>query len=200
MKRNSVYHQNWWFSEFHSALNANVFFCRFFLMLPSVWPNAGFCCNFSYFTDNSNVWHSNNNTNNNKPYNLPYLGSITSGSLGGSLCIIGGYDQKKELSTSIFDGSLLLLWGEVGGLILVHCVVEKLKMKKITHLDRYENKTIISQYQSLWYLKVSLIAKNVLCCLLFILKLFTWFHFNFDLFTKINFSKALKDMISLCNE
>lgn len=32
-------------------------------------------------------------------------------------------------------------------MILVHCVVEKLKMKKKTYLDRYENKTIIGQYQ-----------------------------------------------------
>jgi hypothetical protein len=28
---------------------------------------------FAYFTDNSNVCHNNNNTNNNKPYNLPSL-------------------------------------------------------------------------------------------------------------------------------
>jgi hypothetical protein len=27
---NSVYHQNWWFSEFDPQLNANVLFCRFF--------------------------------------------------------------------------------------------------------------------------------------------------------------------------
>jgi hypothetical protein len=27
---NSVYHQNWWFSEFHPQLNANVLFCSFF--------------------------------------------------------------------------------------------------------------------------------------------------------------------------
>ncbi len=33
--------------------------------------------------------------------------------------------------------------------VLVHCVVEKLKMKTITYLDRFENKTIIRQYQSL---------------------------------------------------
>jgi hypothetical protein len=26
----SVYHQNWWFSEFHPPLNASVLFCRFF--------------------------------------------------------------------------------------------------------------------------------------------------------------------------
>jgi len=25
-----LYHQNWWFSEFHPLLNANVLFCRFF--------------------------------------------------------------------------------------------------------------------------------------------------------------------------
>jgi hypothetical protein len=27
---NSVYHQNWWFSQFHPTLNANVLFWRFF--------------------------------------------------------------------------------------------------------------------------------------------------------------------------
>jgi hypothetical protein len=30
---NSIYHQNWWFSEFHPHLDANVLFCRFFLNL-----------------------------------------------------------------------------------------------------------------------------------------------------------------------
>jgi hypothetical protein len=46
---NSVYHQNWWFSEFHLTLNANnVLFCRFFILIsPCVWPNSGFwCCVF----------------------------------------------------------------------------------------------------------------------------------------------------------
>jgi hypothetical protein len=30
---NSDYHQNWWFSEFHPLLNANLLFCRFFFNL-----------------------------------------------------------------------------------------------------------------------------------------------------------------------
>jgi hypothetical protein len=55
---NSVYYQNWWFFfEFHPALNANVLFCRFFLI------NLTLCMTklrvlvlcFSYFTDNSIV-------------------------------------------------------------------------------------------------------------------------------------------------
>ncbi len=37
-----VYHQNWWFSEFHPPLNANVLFCRFFFISPCVWPNSGY--------------------------------------------------------------------------------------------------------------------------------------------------------------
>jgi hypothetical protein len=47
---NTVYHQNWWFSEFHLQLHANVLFCRcffFFWISPCVWPNSGFwCCVF----------------------------------------------------------------------------------------------------------------------------------------------------------
>jgi hypothetical protein len=44
---NSVYHQNWSFSEFHPLLNANVRFAGFFLISPCVWPNSGFwCCVF----------------------------------------------------------------------------------------------------------------------------------------------------------
>jgi hypothetical protein len=43
---NSVYYQNWWFSEFHTPppLNANVLFFRFFLNFTCVWPNSGFWC------------------------------------------------------------------------------------------------------------------------------------------------------------
>jgi hypothetical protein len=46
---NSVYHQNWWFSEFHPRLNANVLFCKFFwnLTLCMYDQNSGFwCCVF----------------------------------------------------------------------------------------------------------------------------------------------------------
>jgi hypothetical protein len=38
---NSVYHQNWWFSEFHLQLHANVLFCRFFFWISGFW-----CCVF----------------------------------------------------------------------------------------------------------------------------------------------------------
>jgi hypothetical protein len=68
-----VYHQNWWFSEFHPSLNANVlfFFCRLFLNLTLVYDQTQgssvvfflLCMTklrvlvlcFSYFTDNSNI-------------------------------------------------------------------------------------------------------------------------------------------------
>jgi hypothetical protein len=44
---NWVFQQNWWYSEFQPppppGLNANVFFCWFFLVSPCVWPNSGFC-------------------------------------------------------------------------------------------------------------------------------------------------------------
>jgi hypothetical protein len=47
---NSVYHQNWWLSEFHPPLNANnVLFLKVFFKFhpPCVWPNLGFwCCDF----------------------------------------------------------------------------------------------------------------------------------------------------------
>jgi hypothetical protein len=59
---NSVYHQNWWFFEFHPPLNAHVLFCKFFFLISPCAigiktlgePNSGFLvlC-FSYFTDNS---------------------------------------------------------------------------------------------------------------------------------------------------
>jgi hypothetical protein len=56
---NSVYHQNWWFSEFHPPLNANVLFYRCFLNL-----NLTLCMTklrvlvlcFFYFTDRSTIW------------------------------------------------------------------------------------------------------------------------------------------------
>ncbi len=53
---NSVYHQNWWFSEFHHPLNANVLFCRFFknLTLYMTKLRVRLLC-LSYFTDNSNM-------------------------------------------------------------------------------------------------------------------------------------------------
>jgi len=69
---NSVYHQNWWFSEFHPLLNAdvlflwfsefnhplnaNVFFCRFFLDLTLCMTKLRVLvlC-FPYFTDNCYV-------------------------------------------------------------------------------------------------------------------------------------------------
>jgi nicotinamidase-related amidase len=43
-----LYRQNWWFSEFHPPLNANVRFCRFKKIIwPVLWPNSGFwCCVF----------------------------------------------------------------------------------------------------------------------------------------------------------
>jgi len=51
---NSVYDQNWWFSEFHRPLNANVLFCRFSLNLILCMTKLRVLvlC-FSYFTDNS---------------------------------------------------------------------------------------------------------------------------------------------------
>jgi len=52
---NSVYHQNWWFSEFHHQLNANVLFAGFLKIWPCVWPNSGFwCCVCLTLPDNSN--------------------------------------------------------------------------------------------------------------------------------------------------
>jgi hypothetical protein len=53
---NSVYHQDWWFSEFHPSLNGSVRFCRFFLNLTLHMTKLRVLvlC-FSYFTDNSNT-------------------------------------------------------------------------------------------------------------------------------------------------
>jgi hypothetical protein len=55
---NSVYHQNWWFSEFHHPPWMLVYFFAGFLWIsPCVWPNSGFwCCCFSYFTHNSIIY------------------------------------------------------------------------------------------------------------------------------------------------
>ncbi len=53
-----VYHQNWWFSEFHPPLNANVLFCRFILNLTLCMTTLrvrALC--FSYFPDNSIIWN-----------------------------------------------------------------------------------------------------------------------------------------------
>jgi hypothetical protein len=44
---NLVYHQNWWFSEFHPPLNTNVLFCRVQKISTCLSPNSGFwCCVF----------------------------------------------------------------------------------------------------------------------------------------------------------
>jgi hypothetical protein len=53
----TVYHQRWWFSEFHPPLNANVLFWPFF---AGFLKNLTLCMTklrilvlcFSYFTDN----------------------------------------------------------------------------------------------------------------------------------------------------
>ncbi len=47
--RNSIYHQNRWFFEFHPVLNANVFFYKLKKNSPSIRPNLGFWC-FSFLT------------------------------------------------------------------------------------------------------------------------------------------------------
>ncbi len=49
----SVYYQNWWFSQFHPSLNANVLFCRFFLNLTLCMTKLRVLvlC-FFYITDN----------------------------------------------------------------------------------------------------------------------------------------------------
>ncbi len=54
-KSQLVYDQNWWFSEFHPPLNANVLFCKFFFNLTLCMTKFRvlMLC-FSYFTDNSN--------------------------------------------------------------------------------------------------------------------------------------------------
>ncbi len=57
---NSVYHQSWWFSEFHPPLNANVLFWPLFCRLKK---NLILCMTklrilvlcFPHFTNNSNV-------------------------------------------------------------------------------------------------------------------------------------------------
>ncbi len=56
---NSVSHQNWWFSEFHPPLNANVLFCKFFFNLTLCMTKFRvlMLC-FSYFTDNSNSFRN----------------------------------------------------------------------------------------------------------------------------------------------
>ncbi len=43
---NSVYNQNWWFSEFHPRppWMLMYFFAGFFSNLTCVWPNSGFWC------------------------------------------------------------------------------------------------------------------------------------------------------------
>jgi hypothetical protein len=52
---NSVYHQNWWFSEFRPPLNANVLFCFLNLILCVTKLRVPVLC-FSYFMDNSSVF------------------------------------------------------------------------------------------------------------------------------------------------
>jgi len=56
---NSVYHQNWWFFEFHPPLNANALFCRFFFESHPVYDQTqGSGAVFFFFhTDNSWVAH-----------------------------------------------------------------------------------------------------------------------------------------------
>jgi len=53
---NSVYHQNWWFFQFHPLLNANELLSRFLLNLTLCMTKLRVLvlC-FSYFTDNSNI-------------------------------------------------------------------------------------------------------------------------------------------------
>jgi len=66
---NSVYHQSWWFSEFHPPLNANVLLCRFFFNLTLCMTKLRvlvLCV--SYFAENSNVpVFISNSGPNNKP-------------------------------------------------------------------------------------------------------------------------------------
>jgi hypothetical protein len=48
---NSVCHQNWWFSEFHPPLNANVLFCRcFFLESHNSICDIRSCCRFYFWS------------------------------------------------------------------------------------------------------------------------------------------------------
>ncbi len=52
-----MYHQNWWFSEFHPPLDANVLFCRFFLNLTLCMTKLRvLVLRLSVFTDNSTMW------------------------------------------------------------------------------------------------------------------------------------------------